>query len=1003
MADKFRTTYPINVTFADGEQPTSRKLNAINTQAKNGLALVERALGDVWNQSGDIVYASHPVRIPNLARVLGDQAKMGAKFPVPDMSPGESIVIRQDGVEPVTELQLDFKAKADVGGVLETFILAQSAYTTRVNSRAEVNASNKFYIDAANSKIYLGSPWPLTYIEYSVAVEDLPTDGEPSVNIIPHPDQSDWKGLKIHRLSVDKYLLFLPPRRPPTAGTIGKIPAGSTNSVVPSASPVHRYWYADPATWNAPSNPEADANYSGLVKDKRYRYKLPQPLYNLISDANAAGTEFPSGSIYLWDNSSQTIVEGLTFKVPDANNAYPTSPVSPRPVWVIQVEGAGLDNLFSGFTSSLSTDNPADYQSRFALITVGASVAEIIERLRHSLFEDHNKVGIQPRLRHGDLLGNQPGTSSRYNPIPPSYIDGDDHPHLLGRWGSTSDPSKQRDRYNNGMMGDLLLLSTDPSNNRQNTIGISQAIRFGDMSTGPYIRYEPEALGPNVGGLGKNSIAIGSKIKLETPVLSFGQNAGIWGFPDDDYTYFRFYSDFEIQKAFVQAHAFYALGQTNNVEGFITDSHFTAITSSPTSNTLTFNGNDLNISGFSTAEPNDVVIGNSNFNTHLVLNNSKLYMNGDKSKLFESTAGDEFALKVNGSPETSQLTLGRIHLNTTSDQIKFGNNDYISYDDANDTNNANTFSFKADGEVANATIKAGRIHLNANSNQIKFSNDDYISYDDGSNTFSFNVDNGVNYATVKTDYIRLNAANHQIRFNNDGSISYKDDDNTFSFKVNYAVANTAVEAGTFKANRFAHRTTKTGVINLPTVPAWIMSAALYSHNAPDSAIIFNDNYDNNTPTPGLQFQVKNLNETSGRVSPIMLFPIPYIPDGARITDCRATLWRYTNNLDKLRLSVSIARQSIDLTQTTPQTIYINDAPGNIGHFNTLMSVDMANPSYEGPVIIDTSKYVYFIGIGIWCEDAANGFASDSTHIRLSSILVYFDYEKITFGEAPLLV
>lgn len=997
MADKFRTTYPINVTFADGEQPTSRKLNAINTQAKNGLALVERALGDVWNQSGDSVYASHPVRIPNLARVLGDQAKMGAKFPVPDMSPGESIVIRQDGVEPVTELQLDFKAKANVGGVLETFILAQSAYTTRVNSRAEVNASNKFYIDAANSKIYLGSPWPLTYIEYSVAVEDLPTDGEPSVNMIPHPDQSDWKGLKIHRLSVDKYLLFLPPRRPPTTGTIGKIPAGSTNSVVPSASPVHRYWYADPATWNAPSNPEGDANYSGLVKDKRYRYKLPQPLYNLISDANAAGTEFPSGSIYLWDNSSQTIVEGLTFKVPDANNAYPTSPVSPRPVWVIQVEGAGLDNLFSGFTSSLSTDNPADYQSRFALITVGASVAEIIERLRHSLFEDHNKVGIQPRLRHGDLLGNQPGTSSRYSPIPPSYIDGDDHPHLLGRWGSTSDPSKQRDRYNNGMMGDLLLLSTNASNNRQNTTGISQAIRFGDMSTGPYIRYEPGALGPDVGGLGTDSIAIGSKLKLGTPVLGFGPDAGIWGHQYGSYTNFRFYSNSEIQKATVEANAFYALGQTNNVEGSIDNFYATGIVSRPDSNSLVFNGNDLDISSLYTA--NDVVVGKINSNTDLVLANSKLYMNDAKSKLFESMTGDGFALKVNGSPETSQLTLGRIHLNATSDQIKFGNNDYISYDDANDTDKANTFSFKADGVVANATVKAGRIHLNATSNQIKFGNDGYISYDDPYNIFSFKTGYAVDNTTLKAGRIHLNANSNQIKFSGNDVISYNDSNNTFSFKADNAVANATVEAGTFKANSFAHTTTKTGVINLPTVPAWITNTTLSTYASPDSAITFNDDYDSGIPTPGLQFKIDSLSQGgSGRVNPMMLFAIPYIPDGARIKKCTATLKRDTNTADKLKLTVSIARQGINPAQTTPLIVYKNDAPGTIGSSNTLMSVDMDILSYGGPITIYTNQYVYFIGIGIWCQQAASYGNSLSARINLSSILVYFEYEKITFGE-----
>jgi len=58
MADKFRRTFPLAITFSDGELPTNQKLTSLANQARNGLGVIESAIGDLWNHSTDPAYTS---------------------------------------------------------------------------------------------------------------------------------------------------------------------------------------------------------------------------------------------------------------------------------------------------------------------------------------------------------------------------------------------------------------------------------------------------------------------------------------------------------------------------------------------------------------------------------------------------------------------------------------------------------------------------------------------------------------------------------------------------------------------------------------------------------------------------------------------------------------------------------------------------------------------------------------------------------------------------------
>ena len=70
MADKLRTTYPLKIKFYEGEQPTALKLSAVSSQAKTGLQIVEKAIGNLWGNGGDD--NAKGLQIPTLGRVLGE-------------------------------------------------------------------------------------------------------------------------------------------------------------------------------------------------------------------------------------------------------------------------------------------------------------------------------------------------------------------------------------------------------------------------------------------------------------------------------------------------------------------------------------------------------------------------------------------------------------------------------------------------------------------------------------------------------------------------------------------------------------------------------------------------------------------------------------------------------------------------------------------------------------------------------------------------------------------
>lgn len=668
-----RTTFPIAVSFGEGEQPTARKLTSIATQSKNGLALIERAVGDLFNQSGDSTTSDYPLRIVNLARVIGDQALMKGQFPRIDNHDGVSIRIKQPiaAFLGMSEIALDFIPSND--SVLVSSVNAlkhdgNAVYTGSSVATADlVDTDTEWFLDTSKSTIHLGralkSTQDVDHIEYSVTFANLPSDSSQSTGFSYIPDdQDEFQGLKICKISANVYNIVLPFRCPINdIDSNSKTPRGVNNRADITQPTLFRYW----------GPVEEDYVFTTGISDRRlYRYSPPQIIIDMFDGSGAAGDTIPGGLLYLWDDTNETVVEGVTFKIPTV----------PLGVWgaqfpfILQLEGPTLDGVFDGLTSSSATDAVLDYKGRYSLICVGSSISEAIFDLRKELSRGNHATGAKRRISHGDLIKTQPVTSARHlTNVPASFVDGDDHPHLLSRLGSKSSAPAQRDRFNNGMLGDLLILSSVNNNdNFQNITSNSNKIIFGDMSTGPSLRYVAGTVSHVASNAPSTAKATGvlssdkSALRAESTVILFGTELTNSLDYDDSDRIFRFAANNDVQDSTIAAGSLLIpaletlVSSANGRDEIIASSTYLMLHSKSISgvfNNLLFKGQDLNLSADDSDTTSEVVIGNSNTSTHFRVKNNELYfgtISDNDSLKFDDTT-NIFTFRADGSNNTSHI------------------------------------------------------------------------------------------------------------------------------------------------------------------------------------------------------------------------------------------------------------------------------------------------------------------------------------------------------------
>lgn len=486
ISDKLRSSFPISVTFATGEMPTSTKLNGLSSGTKRGFGLLEYAIGDLWNQGGDALLSTiddAALMIPSVARYLGAPREINPRIP---------------SLPNIVEYTHEFTAAEiaiDAYSVRLPFLPASgSTYTwgggctfdaTPVASPSDVIATGDWYVNEDTGTILTFDPLVAGY--YLIYEPDVPGDigDDATWNMIPDPDTStsyNFRGIKLEYKNLadssEGYNVYLPPRMPLYARVIDRGPVEHSNNFSTSPTTEYKFWQS-----HSSAAPTAE-NYAS-----HYRYNLP----TLLTANWSQAANIPAGLLYLYDpTGSGTIIEGLAFAAEDA--AAPST-------WKLVVTGDNLDTWLST-TQGQAAYPSASLQSALhtatyypntglRLITIGTSIAAALSSL-YSQFLQHDHSGpgslVGKQVKHSELSGLYEKKPLGALSFDKSQFACDDHLQYLHRYSGG-----YRDRYHNGMLTDIFMNSTSGATNYSNTIGYSNSIIFGDYTNGPRIRFNPNS------------------------------------------------------------------------------------------------------------------------------------------------------------------------------------------------------------------------------------------------------------------------------------------------------------------------------------------------------------------------------------------------------------------------------------------------------------------------------------------------------------------------------
>lgn len=542
MVDKLRKTFPLSITFSEGEQPTSFKLNSLSSGTRTSTNIIEKAVGDLWNQAGDAALSSFPLQLPNLARMLGAN-----KYLNPVIYPLQSEFEFRDNLgqryRGQTEGYLTYKPKSGTTFTI-TAGTTNGQFTTLKASPDLVDLPGDYYIDTSTGWFKIGTPLLADEtLQYDVdPVNDWMQGQEVFPGVIPDPRHAtnEFTYCRIEDVGGGKYHLHLPPRRPLTFTGTPSDDFGSSRSRPP------RYPIANEIGNTGNESNEATAtgapnlywqhyvNTSTLaLADAHYRYSIPEELLNVT-----AGDRYPNGFMYLWDSVSNTIIEDVIF----------TKPLSDPGNWIIQIESAS----FGGTLAARATadETAASYNAGLvSLVICGAPLTRVIWQLQSSFLRHDHSGGNglhEPVISHNSLVNVNPpedaGVLGAHDTAYPNHLptwpsskyDGDHHTYLLSRTGAQSTGAEQRDTFNNAMLGHLLMANADISgshNYLDDTLpDDSFRIYFGDL-TGPsiYANSNGSLLFNNSSGAGFGFNTAPPADLWASPILYGGQQTGFWG------------------------------------------------------------------------------------------------------------------------------------------------------------------------------------------------------------------------------------------------------------------------------------------------------------------------------------------------------------------------------------------------------------------------------------------------------------------------------------------
>jgi hypothetical protein len=463
MSDHLRQDL-IDITFADGEQPSGEKLTSAFGRMNSAIELIDEAIGDLYSGQSRTYSLDRMKSVgPNIARLLGSAGALNPIQPGLTRVTGRTVTFTTaaktiDGyshyafrqfILPYPPIVITSDPGDEFITYSNTFSLATPTYWditadgggAAVNKKAdldEVDSTGDFHVsDDGIITTYTPITSDLT-IEYTFdTLWDSYTGS--SWNVIPDFAQTTALCTVATGDSITYGIVF-----PAITDSYGSADLTTEEDHLPYSP------------WNG-------TNYKPM---KDQYYVLP----HYITDGLTLGDTIPDGYIQIYDEDTDSILLGGIFTYVNESELLVTN---------------------------LSLETSSD---RYRIIVPGTNIAELLRTLRESyLYHNHSgKIGDSgvsygTRISHTDLLNQvDEGDSSRggytVSTLGPSM---NPHPQYLHRDGYKYGISQDDDgNTHNAMLGNLVLAATDGDIDNG---ADGYSIVFGGISTGADLFYSSTA------------------------------------------------------------------------------------------------------------------------------------------------------------------------------------------------------------------------------------------------------------------------------------------------------------------------------------------------------------------------------------------------------------------------------------------------------------------------------------------------------------------------------
>ena len=471
MADKKKSGVSVVPEFVDGEQPTADKFNAIGSQLKRAVYVLEKAVGDVWNESDPYAEADdsgliseNRLTLPWGRRIDSSSGSINPVAGADTIGRRLDIVSLARLIGPASNLNPSVLSEGHQSGLSpseEQIALIEDEYCLHQDDVHELYLRYPPLGFDASGSMPAHSDYPITFsdsVTFSNQVEDIADLDGPGDFMVTRSGRVMLFG-NLAGASEDLTVTYYtsPANWGGGPNYIGAgwnvIPDPNQLSNATSASECVTITDAGDGTYmaslpNSVIHQQSDILNASSELDPGYdinanaRYKLPMVIRAVCGSSDMddpdeegiAGVAIPEGMLYLRNHTTGQLYSDAVYYY---NNDT-----------TIQIGNVDLEEEITN----------GDY---FCIITVGTDITSSIDDIRRKVFQhSHDREFGETPVHVRSLAGRTEGSSTNLGgtykgPYLPSSVPANWFPQYLHREGYTGNDDPNTDR--NVMRGNLVI------------------------------------------------------------------------------------------------------------------------------------------------------------------------------------------------------------------------------------------------------------------------------------------------------------------------------------------------------------------------------------------------------------------------------------------------------------------------------------------------------------------------------------------------------------------